>query len=302
MRLATYVDVDADDERVGLVSADGTTVWDLTALCWELELGGPGLTDLIAAWDRAGQLVEPIGDGVPVERVRLLAPLPRPVRNLFCVGKNYRDHVGEVAAAGRGSAGVPEAPIFFTKAPQTVIGPASPIPSHAGLVSELDYEAELGVIIGRRGRAIAAADAWDHVWGYTAINDVTARDLQARHRQWFLGKSLDGFCPMGPWAVTADELTAVRAGTEGTTGPALECRVNGETRQSVTTDQMIFPIPQLVEALSAGITLEPGDVIATGTPAGVGAGFDPPRFLVPDDIVEVEIEGLGTLVNRVAGA
>jgi 2-keto-4-pentenoate hydratase/2-oxohepta-3-ene-1,7-dioic acid hydratase in catechol pathway len=226
--------------------------------------------------------------------VRLLAPIPRPARNVICVGQNYYEHSLEFEASGYNatpSNGVPDRPIVFTKAPSTVIGPGQVIPLHDHLTTELDYEAELGVIIGRGGRGITAEEALDHVWGYTIINDVTARDVQRDHRQWFLGKSLDGSCPMGPYAVTADEVDV--------TGLVVETRVNGELRQSAKTSDLIFDVPTLIATISAGMTLMPGDVIATGTPAGVGIGFDPPRFLRAGDTVEISITGLGTLTNTV---
>jgi 2-keto-4-pentenoate hydratase/2-oxohepta-3-ene-1,7-dioic acid hydratase in catechol pathway len=182
--------------------------------------------------------------------------------------------------------------VVFTKAPSTVVGPGADIDPHPGVTSELDYEAELGVIIGRGGRGISVEAAADHVWGYTIVNDVTARDLQKTHKQWFLGKSLDTFCPMGPYAVTADEVGD---------GPLeVVCTVNGEVRQRASTADLIFDIPTIIATISAGITLQPGDVIATGTPAGVGIGFTPPRFLRGGDVVEITITGLGTLTNRVA--
>lgn len=231
---------------------------------------------------------------IPLEEITLLAPIPRPRRNVFCVGQNYHQHSEEFDASGYNTTpqhGVPERPIIFTKAPSSVIGPDAPIEAHDGITRELDYEAELGVIIGRGGRGISIECAMDHVWGYTIINDVTARDVQRDHRQWFLGKSMDGSCPMGPWAVTADELDLDDL--------LVECRVNGELRQSAKTTDLIFTVPELIVTLSAGMTLQSGDIIATGTPAGVGIGFDPPRFLRPGDIVEISITGLGTLTNSV---
>ena len=183
-------------------------------------------------------------------------------------------------------------PVVFTKVPNTVIGPGEPIPAHGALTQSLDYEVELAVIIGTGGADIRAEDAMSHVWGYTIVNDVTARDRQHDHQQWFLGKSLDGFCPMGPYAVTADEIDHQNL--------LLETHVNGELRQSAKTADLIFDVPELIATISAGMTLLPGDIIATGTPPGVGIGFDPPRFLRPGDVVEVSISGLGTLVNTVA--
>jgi 2-keto-4-pentenoate hydratase/2-oxohepta-3-ene-1,7-dioic acid hydratase in catechol pathway len=235
--------------------------------------------------------------GEPLSAVDLIAPLPRPARNIMCVGKNYSEHVNELSRSGfegsRAAAAenLPANPIFFTKLPSAVIGPGDRIDTHPGLTNAVDYEAELGVIIGRGGRSIKPGDAWAHVWGYTLVNDVTARDLQRGRGQWFMGKSLDTFCPMGPWAVTADDVDA--------TDITIECWVNGELRQRASTQDLIFDIPALIADLSSGITLQPGDVIATGTPSGVGFGFDPPRFLAPGDVVRVTATGLGVLENRV---
>ncbi|CAN5215870.1 fumarylacetoacetate hydrolase family protein [soil metagenome] len=223
------------------------------------------------------------------------APVPLPARNIMCVGKNYREHANEFAASGYDSGAadvVPEFPIIFTKAPSSVCGPEATVSVPGALTSEVDYEAEFAVIIGTGGRGIAREDAMDHVWGYTLINDLTARDIQRDHKQWFLGKSLDGFAPMGPLAVTKDEIdleTMVLTGT-----------VNGEIRQKTVASQLIFDVPTLIETISAAITLQPGDVIATGTPAGVGIGFTPPRFLQTGDIVEVAATGLGTLRTTIS--
>jgi 2-keto-4-pentenoate hydratase/2-oxohepta-3-ene-1,7-dioic acid hydratase in catechol pathway len=226
----------------------------------------------------------------------LAAPIPLPSRNIFCIGKNYLDHVKEMTQAGRatpvnGKEDVPTVPIVFTKAPSTVIASGEKIEPHTGLTSQLDYEAELAVVIGRGGKGIKKSDAMNHVWGYTVLNDVTARDLQKEHRQWFLGKSLDTFCPMGPSIVSADE----------TDGKNLKVQtwINGELRQDGNTNDFIFDIPTLIETISAGITLQPGDLIATGTPSGVGAGFSPPKFLKSGDEIKITIERVGTLMNTV---
>lgn len=234
---------------------------------------------------------------LPLAEVTLLAPLPRPARNVFCIGRNYAEHAAEFHKSGYDASGgadaQPDAPVFFTKPPSSVIGPGVDIDPHLTVTSELDYEAELGVVIGRGGRGIKRADALAHVFGYTIINDVTARDLQKRHKQWFLGKGLDTFCPMGPWLVTADEV--------GTEPLEVRCLVNGEERQRASTADLIYDVPAIIETLSAGMTLEPGDVIATGTPKGVGIGFTPPKFLRPGDVVTVTISRLGTLENRIGG-
>lgn len=257
------------------------------------------LMRLIESWDREAP-PQTAGGGLPLAAVELLAPLPRPARNVFCVGKNYRDHAAEFGGSGfdtsggtseRASEGTPALPIFFTKPPTSVIGPGAAIDPHPGVTDTIDYETELAVIIGRGGRGIPSERAWDHIWGYTIVNDVTARDLQRDHKQWFLGKSLDTFCPMGPWAVTADEVDP--------TNLTLQCWVNGELRQKANTRDLIFDIPTLISTLSAGTSLQPGDVIATGTPAGVGIGLNPPRFLRPGDVVTMEITKLGTLTNYV---
>ncbi|MDG4656703.1 fumarylacetoacetate hydrolase family protein [Ectobacillus antri] len=220
-----------------------------------------------------------------IEDVHLMAPIPRPRKNIICVGKNYSDHAAEMGAAP------PEHVIFFTKAPTTVVGQYEYVHSYSHLTEELDYEGELAIIIGKKGKSIAAADALSYVFGYTIVNDITARDVQSRHKQFFLGKSFDTFCPMGPVLVHQSAL----AGQD----LHIETKVNGELRQSASTAEMLFSIPQIIATLSQGMTLEPGDIIATGTPAGVGKGFHPPRFLKAGDIIEVTVEGIGTLQNTV---
>ncbi|MHB8534585.1 MAG: fumarylacetoacetate hydrolase family protein [Sulfuricaulis sp.] len=236
------------------------------------------------------------GEGrVPLAELRLAAPIPRPARNIFCVGKNYRDHVRELQKPESTIAStdaLPAVPIFFTKAPSTVIGPGEPIPAWLDPTQSTDYEGELAVVIGPGGRGIARAGAMRHVYGYTIINDVTARILQGRHQQWFLGKSIDGFCPMGPAIVTADEVS--QAGSL-----QVQTRVNGELRQDAPVASLIFDIPTLIETLSRTMTLEPGDIIATGTPAGVGMGFKPPKYLKKGDTVAITIDPIGTLENPV---
>lgn len=238
----------------------------------------------------------PSGNGRPLSEATVLAPIDAPRRNIFCVGKNYHEHAAEFQKSGFDSSAkdgehAPEAPVIFTKPASTVIGPNAKIPRHADVTHQLDYEAELGVVIGRAGRGIKKADAMQHVFAYTVINDFTARDLQKLHRQWFIGKSLDGFCPMGPYLVTADEVDGNNID--------VKCWVNGELRQNSNTRQLIFDIPTLIETLSAGIELQPGDVIATGTPAGVGIGFNPPKFLQTGDVIRIEIENVGVLENEV---
>lgn len=288
MKYAVYTSSGAAE--IGVLSEDGRLLRPLP-----LEPDpGLGLQAVVEA-SIAGTLPAPAGDAIPVSDVRLLAPFPRPRRNLFCVGKNYFEHAHEFARSGFDSSAaagaVPAAPIIFSKVPECVIGHGDPIPVDASVSAAIDYEVELAVIIGRGGRGITRAQALDHVWGYTIVNDVTARDLQGVHKQWLIGKSQDGFCPMGPVAVTADGFDLASA--------RVRCWVNDELRQDARTDHLIFDVPTIIETLSAGITLHPGDIIATGTPAGVGIGFDPPKYLVPGDRVRMEIDGIGTLENPV---
>jgi 2-keto-4-pentenoate hydratase/2-oxohepta-3-ene-1,7-dioic acid hydratase in catechol pathway len=294
MRLATFTT--GGDPAVGVVDEPARLVRDVSALLPP----GTGVLELIEDWPRWGPVLAEGAAAAPaldLERVRLLAPIPVPRRDVFAVGKNYREHVAEFGRSGYDqpdrSEALPEHPVVFTKATTSVTGPYDDIDPHRDVTAELDYEAELGVIIGRGGRGITRDDAFAHVWGYTAIDDVTARDLQARHKQWTIGKSLDTHCPMGPYAVSADEVPDV-------TALQVQSSVNGEPRQSAPVKDLIFDIPELIAVISAGITLLPGDIIATGTPAGVGIGFDPPRFLASGDVVEVTITGLGTQRNRVA--
>jgi 2-keto-4-pentenoate hydratase/2-oxohepta-3-ene-1,7-dioic acid hydratase in catechol pathway len=230
-----------------------------------------------------------------LEDVRLHAPIPRPRKNIVCLGLNYMSHLVETARPLQRQIKNLEVPIFFTKAPTAVNGPYDPIPWDRSATGQVDYEAELGVIVGRRGRNISRAEALEYVFGYTIVNDVSARDLQYAHKQWFKGKSLDGFCPMGPFVVTADEFGDPQA-------KRICLRVNGETRQSASTSDMVFPVSAIIEYLSKGMTIEPGDIIATGTPEGVGLARTPPQYLDDGDLVETEIEGIGTLRNRVVAA
>ena len=271
---------------------------------WAVQDFAPGLpaemTALIAALSAGATLPEPPGEGEALDEAMLLAPLPAPPRNIFCVGKNYHAHAREFAGSGYDSSStsaadaIPKAPIIFTKPATSVTGPWDDIPLFPGLDAEVDYEAELAVVIGRGGRAIPKARAMEHVFGYTVVNDVTARDLQGRHKQWLLGKGIDGFCPMGPWIVTADELDAATM--------RVTCDVNGERRQDAVTSDLIFDIPTLIETISLSMALLPGDVIATGTPEGVGIGFRPPRFLRDGDVVECAIRGIGRIRNTLRRA
>ncbi len=252
-----------------------------------------GALRLIQALARGEPMPRAVGPRLPVDAVELCAPLPRPLRSLFCVGRNYRAHAAELAGTVfRDSMPKEDAwPIVFGKLGECVVGPFDPVRMPARQVSvQIDYESELAVVIGRGGLDIPRSRAMDHVFGYTVVNDVSARDVQVRHQQWDLGKSFDSFCPMGPWITSADEVDGRDTRVRGW--------VNGELRQDGRTRDMIFDIATLIETCSRGITLHPGDVIATGTPSGVGMGFTPPRWLRSGDVVRVEIDGLGAIENR----
>ncbi|WP_019153296.1 fumarylacetoacetate hydrolase family protein [Robertmurraya massiliosenegalensis] len=225
---------------------------------------------------------------INIEEVSLLAPIPRPKKNIFCVGKNYEEHAIEMGSKDD----IPEHIMVFTKAPTTVIGPNESVLPHEDITSQLDYEGELAVVIGKKGRKIKKEDALNYVFGYTIVNDVTARDLQAKHKQFFIGKSLDTSCPMGPWIVHSSAI-------DNPNQLSIETRINDEVRQKSNTENFIFPIEEIISVLSQGLTLEPGDIIATGTPSGVGKGFKPPRFLKAGDKMEVTVEKIGTLVNQI---
>ena len=294
MRLVTFSD--AQGTRIGVHDSESNSIVDLAAttrlpkeMTEFIALGKNGLK-------RARAAVRSGDARLAFDSVKLHAPIPRPARNLHCVGKNYDDHAREFHASGfdasAGKDAVPELPIIFTKWPNSVIAHLEPIPSYLDYTHSTDYEGELTGVIGPGGRGISTANAFDHVYGYTIVNDATARTLQNQHKQWFLGKSLDGYCPMGPCIVTADEVRDV-------TKLQLTTKVNGEVRQDAPVSQLIFDIPTLIATLSRVMTLEPGDLIATGTCAGVGIGFNPPKFLNKGDRVAITIEPIGTLENPV---
>lgn len=279
----TYVGQLSDDEK------------SLRPYLIETHLAKQGLQSIVDL-QAQGKALPDLGDAVDISQVQLQAPIPRPRRNVFCVGKNYLDHVNEIKDSKLGQAqgamaNLPKHPVIFSKVPEAVIGHGQGIQAQASVTQEVDYEAELAVIIGKQGRGISVEKAYEYVWGYTIINDISARDLQAKHVQFHLGKSLDTFCPMGPWAVTADQVDAKDL--------AIKCWVNDELRQNATTALMIFDIPTIISQLSAGITLYPGDIIATGTPSGVGMGMKPPQFLKSGDRIKIQIDGLGVLENPV---
>jgi 2-keto-4-pentenoate hydratase/2-oxohepta-3-ene-1,7-dioic acid hydratase in catechol pathway len=290
MKIAAYIY--QGQPGVGLVSSDGQSLQPIGVPTPERSRGALAVVELLSA----GEPLPALGAPVPVSAVRLTAPLPRPRRNIFCVGKNYHAHAKEFAGSGFDSSAksggdIPTVPIVFTKVPESVIAPGATVEIPTAVSTAIDYEAELAVVIGKGGKGISKAQAMDHVWGYTIVNDVTSRDWQSRHQQWDMGKSFDTFCPMGPWLVSADECDGTRT--------RVRCWVNGELRQDAPTTDLIFDIPTLIETLSAGITLYPGDVIATGTPVGVGIGFKPPKYLQSGDVVRIEIDGIGVLENPV---
>ena len=251
-------------------------------------------------WRRMGDLVSSMSEA-PTDAshaatdITWYAPIPRPRKNIFCLGLNYMSHLKETAAARGREVKLPDVPVFFTKAPTTVNGPYSAIPWDRSATQEVDWEAELGVIIGLGGKNLSRDRTLKHVFGYTVINDTTARDVQMKHLQWFKGKSMDGFCPMGPVIVTADEFGDPQA-------KRISCRVNDETKQDSNTANMIFPVHVILEFLSRGLTLEAGDILATGTPEGVGLGRTPPEYMRDGDLMETEIEGIGTLRNRIVAS
>lgn len=253
-----------------------------------LDLIGSGAVGLAAV----RELLQAEGADLALAGLRLLAPIPRPRKNVFCVGWNYLEHFAEGETIRHSGQDLPAHPVFFSKTPTAVTGPYDAIPYDAKVSEQIDWEVELAVIIGKSGKNISENQALDYVFGYTVVNDVTARDLQRRHGgQWLKGKSLDGACPMGPWIVTRDELDPTKL--------HVVSRVNGVPKQDSNTRHLYFKIPRLITELSLGMTLEPGDIISTGTPPGVGFARKPPEFLKPGDLLETEIEGIGRLQNRI---
>ncbi|MCM3110474.1 fumarylacetoacetate hydrolase family protein [Lederbergia lenta] len=288
-----------EEEKYGVVDETQTKVWDMIQIAKDKQVDCPAnIQELIEGGEESLQLIRELliwgelKDAekylIPFEKVNWLSPLPKPRKNIMCVGKNYRDHAIEMGS----EADIPKHLMVFTKAPTTVTSHDHVINAHAQITSELDYEGELAIIIGKKGLKISRDEAFDYIFGYTILNDVTARDLQARHKQFFIGKSLDTSCPIGPWIVHKDEL-------KNPHNLNIRTKVNGEIRQESNTEHFIFPIDEIISVISAGMTLEPGDIIATGTPAGVGKGFKPPRYLKSGDDIEIEIEGIGKLNNIV---
>jgi len=288
MKLLTYLHNDV--ARIGAVVED--RVIDLSGVAPDMlsliEMGSEGLA-------QAQAKVEETSESAPLASLRLLAPIPYPRRNILCLGLNYAEHAAEDAAASGREVDLPDYPIIFTKATTSANGPFDDIVLDPSVTGKLDWEVELAVIIGRAGTNITQEEAAAYVFGYMVLNDVSARDLQRRHKQFFKGKSLDGACPMGPWIVTAEELGDPH-------NLEIACRVNGVVKQASSTAHMIFDVPSTIRHLSVGMTLLPGDIIATGTPSGVGFARTPPEFLKPGDVVECEVERVGRIRNTVIAA
>ncbi len=289
MKLVTF----QTDHGIGVGAVGPKGIVDLSAIAPDMlsliDLGAEGLS-------RASALIGAADKFLDLTEVKLLAPIPTPRRNVMCLGLNYAEHAEESLQAKGVKVALPEYPMIFTKGTNSINGPYDDIPFDASISEEIDWEVELGVIVGRSGKNIAAGEAMDYVFGYTVVNDVSARDLQWKHQQFFKGKSLDGCCPIGPWIVTADEIADPHE-------LDVSCRVNGVLKQNSNTRNMIFNIPETIRHLSAGMTLLPGDIIATGTPSGVGFARKPPEFLKAGDLVECEVENVGKISNRVvAGA
>ena len=287
MKLVTYLQ--DDRQLVGVLSADGAAIFPLPYPDMNTLIEMASSAELLAA----SQTAEQSGVSVSLSNVTLCAPISRPRQDVICLGINYKAHADEAERYSTATfAKEREIPIYFSKRVNEAVPPEGFIESHPGLVQRLDYESELAVIIGKTAKGVKAADAGDYIFGYTILNDVSARLLQTSHKQWYFGKGLDGFTPMGPVITTADEISFPPK-------LAISAHVNGELRQNSTTDLLITGIPEIIEELSSGMTLLPGTIIATGTPAGVGMGFDPPKFLKSGDVVECTIEGIGTLRNTV---
>lgn len=301
MRYVTFSTDDDPSPRLGVAAGDRVVDLQTVAAAVGAEPPPSALVDLVrsgpAAWRRVAEMIQRAGTrlggaGFPARDIRWHAPMPRPPKNIFCVGRNFIAHAEEGARARGVAVKLPKVPMFFTKAPTAVIGPYDDVPWHQSATQQVDWEAELGVVIGVAGCNIRREAALDHVFGYTIVNDVTARDLQDLHGQFFKGKSLDGSCPIGPSVVTPDEFGDPHE-------KDLALRVNGVVKQRGNTRDMIFRIDALIESLSHGLTLEPGDIIATGTPEGCGFARTPPEFLQAGDIMETEVEGIGAMRNRI---
>ncbi len=289
MRFATYTS--ENSEYAGVLSEDLQAV-----ICLNEYYPGLTMIELISSygWKLHEEIIKIRSEGTkfPLSEVSLEAPLPYPPRGIICIGKNYRDHIKEVAKTIDKSNDIPKYPIYFSKLVDKCVGPGGIIPYHKESEIQLDYESELAVVIGKEGKNIPLDQVNEYIFGYTIVNDISERITQHKHLQWFRGKSFDGSSPMGPWIVTKDEFkTPIELNVQSF--------VNGELRQNSNTREFIFDIPYIISDFSAGITLRPGDIIATGTPAGVGMGFNPPNYLKPGDEIECRIENIGSLKNTV---
>jgi len=297
MYFITYVD--GNIEKIGILNNDKTKVLELRKI--------PGFkvfSNMISLIEGLSEELMKVvrealyntdlwkNQGLDITEVKVIAPIPRLNRNVICLGLNYKDHVAESQSALTMKIDKPEFPVFFTKMPSNAVGPKGEINSHPEVTSEVDYEVELAVIIGKKCINIKPEEVEQHIFGYTILNDVSARDIQRNHIQWFKGKSLDTFTVIGPW-IAHKEVIPFPVELD------IYSKVNGELRQSSNTKNFIFDIPYIISELSKGMTLEAGDVIATGTPAGVGMGFNPPRYLKDGDVVECSIEKIGSLINHI---
>jgi 2-keto-4-pentenoate hydratase/2-oxohepta-3-ene-1,7-dioic acid hydratase in catechol pathway len=297
MRIATFL----HNGRQSVGTVENEAVLDLAAALGgsaaptsmhELIAGGDAVLDRVREALASAKKSQDKNLWRPLAECRLAAPIPRPTKNVFCVGRNYKLHIEEGARARGQQPTYPPVPEFFSKPPTAVIGHEDEVRVAARITQQLDYEVELAIVIGKTCRDVKKSEAAGVVFGYTVLNDVTARDLQRAHGQWFKGKGLDTSCPIGPWIVTADEFGPP-------SGKRITLRVNGETRQDSNSSDMLFDCDTIIESLSAGLTLEPGDIICTGTPSGVGFGMEPQSFLQEGDVMEAEVEGIGVLRNTV---
>ena len=296
MRLVTY-EIE-HREGLGVMSRDGKWIFPLRSMDMDYKTMQQ-LIENISESEK--QLLEymssqdpyKIRGAAPIEEVKLLAPIPHPRQDVICLGINYMDHAEESARFKKEEFnGERPYAVYFSKRVNQAVNPGDGIPSHSDIVKDLDYEAEMAVIIGKGASHVPENQVKDYIFGYTIINDVSARTIQNRHKQWYFGKSLDGFLPMGPCIATVDEL-------EFPPKVQVQSRVNGELRQNENTSRLLFGVAYIVSELSQGMTLKPGTIIATGTPAGVGMGFNPPKFLKPGDVVECSVEGIGSITNPV---
>ena len=296
MRLVTY-EIE-HREGLGVMSRDGKWIFPLRSMDMDYKTMQQLIENISESEKQLLEYMssqEPykIRGGAPIEEVKLLAPIPHPRQDVICLGINYMDHAEESARFKKEEFnGERPYAVYFSKRVNQAVNPGDGIPSHSDIVKDLDYEAEMAVIIGKEASHVPEAQVKDYIFGYTIINDVSARTIQNRHKQWYFGKSLDGFLPMGPCIATVDEL-------EFPPKVQVQSRVNGELRQNENTSRLLFGVAYIVSELSQGMTLKPGTIIATGTPAGVGMGFNPPKFLKPGDVVECSVEGIGSITNPV---